>query len=76
MQPHAIQAFELSVDNKLDGSSPLFFTGHGVLGFLKEFQILIHLNSEEFFILSQTILDEVWPNIWYRLQTFNLLNLS
>ena len=48
-----MQAFELSADNKLDGLSPLYYTGQGVHGFQEEFQILIHLTTELSSILSQ-----------------------
>ena len=55
-----MQAFKLSADNKLGGSSPFKSTGHGVYGYQKEHKSLIHLTTEPFSILPQTILDEFW----------------
>ncbi|KAF3690319.1 hypothetical protein EXN66_Car005991 [Channa argus] len=56
-----MQALDRSADNKADGPSPLQSTGQCIHGFHKEFHILIHLTTEQFSILPQTILNELWP---------------
>ena len=45
-----MQDFELSTDKKLDGPSTLSSGGYRVHSFEKEFQILIHLTTEQFSI--------------------------
>jgi len=42
------------------GPFPLSSKGCGVHDFQKEFQILIHLTAEQFSVLSQSILNELW----------------
>ena len=56
--PSEMATFELSTDNKLDGSSPLSSAGHGFCGFQKEYQILVHLATES--LVNRIILDELW----------------
>ena len=51
MHPHTIRdaGFELRASNQLEGPSPLQSGGRSVHDFQKEFQILIHLTTEQFF---------------------------
>lgn len=51
---------ELSADNKPNGPSPLQSGGCGVHVFQKQFQILIRLTTEHFYILPQSIFNELW----------------
>lgn len=49
------------VNNRLDGSSTLWYEEHGVLGFQKEFHNRYYLTSEQFSTLTQSILTELYP---------------
>jgi len=54
--PSEMQGLELSANNKPNGPFPLQSEGRGVSDFQKEFQFLIHLTTEQFSTLPQSIL--------------------